>query len=61
MDAIGNIRLNKLIIVWFKIQETTLKPLYKMVHYNMVSDIRQFKGGPQKCFIQQKCIDYIEK
>ena len=31
--------------------------------YRTVSDTRQFKGGPQKCYIQakQKYIDNIEK
>ena len=32
----------------------TLEPLYKMIHYKMVSDIRWFKCGPQKCCILTK-------
>ena len=35
--------------------QTTLQPLYNMVHYNTVLDITRFKDG------SQKCIDYIEK
>ena len=40
---------------------STLEPLYKVVHCVMILDIGWFNGGPQKCCIQTKCIDYIEK
>ena len=40
---------------YFSIIKQTLKPLYNMVHYNMVLDITPFIDG------SQKCIDYIEK
>ena len=36
----------------------TLKPLYKMAHYNMVSDI---KVDPKSVVSKQKCIDHIDK
>ena len=32
----------------------TLKPLYKKVPHKMVSNLRQYNGGPQKCCIQTK-------
>ena len=38
-----------------------VEPLYKTVHCKMGSDIKLFKGGLQKCCIQLKSIDYIEK
>ena len=38
-----------------------MEPLYKIVHYEMVSNMRQYKGGPPKVDIKQKCLDYIEK
>ena len=31
-----------------------MEPLYKMVHYKTILDARQFKGGPQKCYIQKR-------
>ena len=36
-------------------EQSTLQPLYKMIHYNTVLDITRFNDG------FQKCIDYIEK
>ena len=38
-----------------------MQTLYKTIHYKTVLNIRQSKGGPQKCCNKQKCIDYIEK
>ena len=36
-------------------ENSTPKPFYNTIHYNMILDITQFKDG------SQKCIDYIEK
>ena len=36
------------------IKRDTQQPLYNMIHYSMVLDIRRFKDGPQKCCIQTK-------
>ena len=51
----------EMIIVFFFFYFKTLEPLFKMVHYEVILVIRQFKGGPKHILSKQKCIDYIEK
>ena len=40
---------------------STHHPLYNMVHYSTVLNIRQFKNGPKKCCIQTKMYRLFRK
>ena len=48
-----------ILLLWLSCRRTilsTLEPRYKIVHYKMLLNIRQFKVGHKRCCTQTKCI-----